>query len=165
MGSIQASSPPRKTERGYKTVNSGAGADWGFGRFRGFILFFRGLLENFSGSKRLFLYPVMIFQSIKGCLAHSRFFPANKWFKCLPERSAARIRPVAASASAWCDGGREERRGDVFDASHKGFQLSRAQHLLLFTGFHVFFTQKPRVATAEGRLLSQRRACRIKMGG
>lgn len=42
MGSIQASSPPRKTERGYKTVNSGAGADLGFCRFRGFYPLFQG---------------------------------------------------------------------------------------------------------------------------
>lgn len=36
MGSIQVSSPPRKTERGYKTVNSGAGACLGFCSFRDF---------------------------------------------------------------------------------------------------------------------------------
>lgn len=38
MGSIQVSSPPRKTERGYKTVNSGVGAHLGFCGFR--VLFF-----------------------------------------------------------------------------------------------------------------------------
>lgn len=48
MGSIQASSPPRKTERGYKTVNSGVGAHLGFCGFRGFFLFFFSTLSFFK---------------------------------------------------------------------------------------------------------------------
>lgn len=50
MGSIQASSPPRKTERGYKTVNSGAWAYLGICGFRFFFFRFLGgdrvLLRN-----------------------------------------------------------------------------------------------------------------------
>lgn len=43
MGSIQASSPPRKTERGYKTVNSGVWAYLGICRFS---FFFTSFFQN-----------------------------------------------------------------------------------------------------------------------
>lgn len=91
----------------------------------------------------------MIFQFIKDCLAHGRFFLANKWFKCLPEHYVVGIAqtnlPFAASPSALCDSDKEgEEKSLMVHTSSKYSSKSRAQHLLLFIVFHVFFTKKPR---------------------
>lgn len=94
MGSIQVSSPWRKTERGYKTVNS---ADWAYlGPFHRLIVFpltslgYEVLVRHGVAERLLFSSsPALIFQwspqFIKYSLDHRRCFFANRLFVYIPD--------------------------------------------------------------------------------
>lgn len=70
--------------------------------------------------------------------------------------SPTQIHPLLRRPFALCDSDKEgEETSLMVLTSSKYSSKSRAQHLLLFIAFYVFFTKKPRVASAEVCLLSQ----------